>query len=547
MSFGETIGPRLEVLSKGRVARTVTLRAATILIGRRNGVDIRYEDTRVSRDHATIERREGGGYVLRDTSSHQATYLNDRQLERNQPVLLADGDRIRIADHELVFRAAPTVIADDRHEGASTILQTVADFGTIRLSRQSPRPADAFRAVLDLNRALGGGGSLDEILLRALDILMDLFSQTACGLIATAKSDGTLPVRAIRQRGGPPPKLTLSRSILRRVIDNREAVLIQDVDTDDRFGGVMSVAALFRSALCVPLLGHDGQPVGMVQLGGRPGIRDDYSAEDLDLLIALAVPLGVAVENDRLISERATLNIASEIQRFLMRSDSPEIPGYSFWRCYEPAQEVGGDLYSYVRVGPDDPRWVISVGDVTGKGIPGALISVAINPEIRQAVATGAPPSEIIRRVNQRVCEIGFETHFVTLIVARLDPVQHRVTIASAGHERPFLRRASGEVELLELRGKGTWLGVRPTSEYAETELTLEPGDLLLFYSDGLPDAHNREGKRLGYEPLEKALATAPPGVVAAGEALVKVVDEHARGRSAFDDLTIVAFARDPA
>ncbi|MGE3818724.1 MAG: SpoIIE family protein phosphatase [Isosphaeraceae bacterium] len=544
MSDSDSLGPRLEIPQGGRPNRQVPLSVGVTRIGRTEGFEVRFDDTRVSRDHARIERREGGACHLVDTSRHHATFLNGKRLPESRAVPLADGDVIRIVEHEMIFRGTPTVVGDDL-DGSSTVLQTVHDFDSVEISRRAPRPAVAFRAVLDVNRALGGGGDLDDVLGRALDSLMELFSQTECGLIATAEPDGLLPVRAIRRRGGPPPKLTLSRSILRRVIEQGEAVLIQDVATDKRFNKTESVAALFRSALCVPLPGHDGKPVGMVQLGGQSGHRDGFSGEDLDMLVGLAVPLGVAVQNYRLLRERANWAAAREIERVLLPGAPPEVPGYAFWQCYRPAQEVGGDLYNYVRVGPDDPRWVICVGDVAGKGMPAALVSVAVNPEVRQAVASGAPPAEVLRGVNRQICGMGLDTRFVTMILAELDPVAHRLTIASAGHEIPLLRRADGTVTRVELKGSGKPLGIVPTEDYEATTLALEPGEVLVLYSDGLPDSFDRAGKKLGLDAVERVLAAAGREVSQAGEALLQAVENHARGRTPFDDLTIICLGRE--
>src|SRR5262249_21973372 len=156
----------------------------------------------------------------------------------------------------------------------------------------------------------------------------------------TVEPSGDLPVRAIRHRDGPPPKLTLSRTILNQVVEQGEAVLIRDVPTDERFKTRESVAALFRSALCVPLPATGGQPVGMIQLGLSEERRNRFTGEDLDLLAALSLPIAAAVENDRLLRERAHWAAAREMQLALLPRERPEVHGYSLWECYRPALEV---------------------------------------------------------------------------------------------------------------------------------------------------------------------------------------------------------------
>ncbi len=205
----------------------------------------------------------------------------------------------------MVFRCESQVLPVDQEAGSS-VLQTIGELSSFHLAERSRRPTETLRAVLNVNRSLGGGGELDEVLGRALGSLMELFSQTECGVIVTADPDGRLPIRAIQRRVGPPPKLTLSRTILHQVLEKGEAVLIRDVATDERFKLHESIAALFRTALCVPLPGTDGKPLGMVQLGAREDGSCRFNSDDLELLAALALPMAVAVENDRLIRERAT-------------------------------------------------------------------------------------------------------------------------------------------------------------------------------------------------------------------------------------------------
>jgi phosphoserine phosphatase RsbU/P len=543
MDHHDSLGPRLELTSEGRPARTIPIEGGVIQIGRDPMVDVRFDDVHISRQHARIEQHADGAWYLVDTSRHQATFLNGRRMRDARPVRLRDGDRIRVGDRQMVFRCESQVLAVEREVG-STVLETIADLSSFHLAERARHPTETLRAVLNVNRSLGGGGELDEVLDRALGSLMELFPQTECGVIVTAEPDGHLPVRSIRQRGGPPPKLTLSRTILHQVIQQGEAVLIRDLATDDRFKERESIATMFRTALCVPLPGSDGKPVGMVQLGALEDFGGRFAGEDLELLAALAIPLAAAVENDRLLGERAHWAAAREIQRALLPRERPEVPGYSFWECYRPALEVGGDLYDYIRTTRDDraedTRWVIGVGDVSGKGMPAALLSAAVSPEIRHAVRGGASPAEVLTLVNRHVYDGRFETRFVTMILAELDPRGHRLTLANAGHERPLIRRVNGTVERLELPGSGMPLGVDADSVYAPTSLTLRPGELLVLHSDGLNDARNRHQERFGPERVVQTLSDAPASASLAGEALLEAVMRHTDGVAPFDDLTVV-------
>jgi serine phosphatase RsbU (regulator of sigma subunit) len=548
MNHRDSLGPRLEYSAEGKLGQIVPIGGSGIQIGRDPSAGIRFEDARISRQHARIERHADGAFYLVDTSRHQSTYLNGHRLLEARPVRLRDGDRIKVGEHEMIFRCESRVEPVEAEAGSS-VLETISDLSSSFLAGRARRPAETLSAVLNVNRGLGGGGELDEVLARVLASLMELFPNTECGVIVAAEPDGSLPVRAIRHRSGPPPKLTLSRTILHQVIDRGEAALIRDVASDERYSDHESVAALFRSALCVPLPGSDGKPVGMVQLGVQEDRRKRFTGEDLELLAALALPIAAAVENDRLLRERAHWAAAREIQRALLPRARPEIAGYSFWECYRPALEVGGDYYDYIESLRDgqtrDSRWVICVGDVSGKGMPAALLSAAVCPELRHAVRGGAAPAEVLSRVNRHVCEGGFDAHFVTMILAELDPQRHRITLANAGHEAPLIRHADGSIARVEIPGSGLPLGIAADTAYAPTSLNLEPGDVLVLHSDGLIDARDRHRCRFGAERVVQTLSRAPAVASLAGEALLEAVMLHSEGMAPFDDLTIVCIGRD--
>jgi serine phosphatase RsbU (regulator of sigma subunit) len=548
MNHSASLGPRLEFCSGVKAGKSVTIGCDGILIGRDPSVDVRFEDAHISRQHARIERHADGAFYLVDTSRHQDTYLNGRRMPGARPVRLSDGDRIRIADNEMDFRFDSTVMPVESEAG-STVLETISDLSSSHLAGRAQRPAETLRAVLNVNRSLGGGGELDQVMDRALSSLMELFPNTECGLIVTVGPAGHLPVRAIRHRGGPPPKLTLSRTILHQVLEKGEAALIRDVLTDERYKQHESVAALFRSALCVPLPGSGGTPVGMVQLGVQEGRRNRFTSEDLELLAALALPIGAAVENDRLLRERAQWAAAREIQQALLPRERPEVPGYSFWECYRPALEVGGDSYDYIRTAANakdvEPRWVVYVGDVSGKGMPAALLSAAVCPEVRHAVRGGGSVGDVLTSVNRYIHHGGFDSRFVTMVLAELDAQRHRVTLARAGHEIPLIRRANGSVEQLEMPGSGLPLGVVADEVYSPTSFDLDPGDILVLHSDGLKDARSRQRRLFGAKRLVQTLSRAPAVAALAGEALLEAIIRHSEGVAPFDDLTIVCIGRD--
>jgi serine phosphatase RsbU (regulator of sigma subunit) len=248
------------------------------------------------------------------------------------------------------------------------------------------------------------------------------------------------------------------------------------------------------------------------------------------------------------VEERASWSVAREIQRSLLPRGRPELPGYTFWECYRPAQEVGGDLYDYIPVpagAGGAGRWVVTVGDVAGKGVPAALLMASIGPEVRHLIRAGLPAGEALGRVNRHLVESGVDGRFVTLALVEIDPRSPCVMLTSAGHEDLLVRRAGGGVEQVAGAGKGPPLGAVADADYCPTAVRLGPGDVAVLHTDGATDAQDRAGRRLGGERFQRALAEAPSGVEGVGEAALAAVRDHAAGRAPFDDVTVVCFGRD--
>jgi sigma-B regulation protein RsbU (phosphoserine phosphatase) len=548
MSTPHPVGPTLQLIRGGRTERVYELKGPDLHIGRIPGLGVYLDDARVSRHHARVEHRPNGTSYLVDLESKSSTQLDGQRLAPFQPVPLRDGSRIKIVVYELVFHDH-AVELNDSGEGDSTILERLDDLSTEYLARRSVEPAEALKAILEINRALGGGAELNDVLGRALDALMAVFVSADRGFILIAGPEGTPRLRALRQRAGQAQLPMLSRVILGQVMMEGKAILIKDTAADPRFIRAKSVVSTFRTALCVPLPGHDGRPVGMVQLDRRTG-KKGFKAGDLDLLAALAVPVGVAVENHWLLKERASWAAAREIQLALLPRDRPEVPGYAFWECYLPTLEVGGDLYDYIKVEPEastsasSQRWAVTVGDVAGKGMPAALVVAGICPEVRHLVRSGVGLGEVLAQVNRHLCDRGVGGRFVTLAMTVIDPQAHQMTVGNAGHMDPLVRRASGAIEAVGRAGAGTPLGVIGSAAYRPVAVALEPGDLVVLYTDGVTESMDRDRQPFGVERLTEVLAGAPRGVAAVGEAILAAVREHAVGRSQSDDITIVCFER---
>jgi serine phosphatase RsbU (regulator of sigma subunit) len=176
--------------------------------------------------------------------------------------------------------------------------------------------------------------------------------------------------------------------------------------------------------------------------------------------------------------------------------------------------------------------------------MPAALMMAGICPEVRHLVREGVAPHEVLNRVNRHVLDRGVDDLFVTLALTVIDPRSHRLAVANAGHPVPLIRRSGGAIEEVGCEESGTPLGVARDAAYGSITVGLEPGDVVVLYTDGATDALDRLGQRFGEVRFQRALAEAPDGAAAVGEAIFATVHDHAAGRSQFDDITVVCFGR---
>ena len=199
------------------------------------------------------------------------------------------------------------------------------------------------------------------------------------------------------------------------------------------------------------------------------------------------------------------LELARSIQQASLSKEVPTLEGWQIAPFYQPAREVGGDFYDFFKL--DDDRVGVVVGDATGKGVPAALVVSATSSMLRAVarVLGSSSPGEVLSQVNETLSARIPQNMFVTCFYAILDPKSATLSYANAGHDLPYLRRSDGDVE--ELRARGMPLGLMPGMGYEEGEISLAEGHCVLFYSDGLVEAHNPRGEMFGFPRLRELVA----------------------------------------
>jgi serine phosphatase RsbU (regulator of sigma subunit) len=240
------------------------------------------------------------------------------------------------------------------------------------------------------------------------------------------------------------------------------------------------------------------------------------------------------------------LRVARQIQQALLPKDLPRFPGYELAAYYQPAREVGGDFYDFLDL--EDGRLGLVVGDATGHGVPAALVMANTQSVLRAVTQRGggggggAPPGQALKEANEVLFTYIPPNMFVTCFYCILEPESGRLIYANAGHTLPSRRRREGGV-VEELRARGMPLGLMPGMEYEEKETVLEPRDSVLFYSDGLIEAHDPKGEMFGTLRLQELVGSLADSSLV--ERLLKELSGFVGdGWEQEDDITLVTLLR---
>jgi serine phosphatase RsbU (regulator of sigma subunit)/ketosteroid isomerase-like protein len=238
------------------------------------------------------------------------------------------------------------------------------------------------------------------------------------------------------------------------------------------------------------------------------------------------------------------LRVARRIQHTSLPEEVPQLEGWQISPFYRPAREVGGDFYDFHLL--SEGRLGLVVGDATGKGVPAALVMSTTCGMLQLAAQDleSSSPSEVLRRVNEALIPRIPANMFVTCFYCLLDPKSAGLSYANAGHDLPYLHR-NGDAE--ELRARGMPLGLMPGMDYEEKEIILEAGESVLFYSDGLVEAHDSKGEMFGF-PRLRALIAEHAEEAALGDFLLEELHSFVgEGWEQEDDITLLTLRRSAA
>jgi phosphoserine phosphatase RsbU/P len=542
----------LQVMNGPSSGRVYQLDRDITIVGRNPDCDIVFAPKSVSRKHASIVRSVAG-YELRDLASTRGTFVDGQKVA--QPVFLKNGDTLQIGEVLLSFSSSLVQIEEGDEQ--STVFAAIDVLSQSDKHFPMVKPEVKFRALRLIGQELGGTLNLSEVLERIFNSLFEIFPRAERGFVLLRDTPtGPLLPQIIRSRSGPAGELKISKTVLNRVMNGGQAILCKDLSAE--FPDSASITdSKIRSLMCVPLFDENRKTVGIIQIDTRDG-RGRFEQDDLDLLAAVANQISAAVQNAQLhkvlLKQREMeqeLQFARQVMQSLLPERPASVPGYEFWAYYEPARHVGGDYYGFIPItskpGTDESqatRWAIAIGDVVGKGMPAALLTAKLSAEVQMCLRGNLEPERVVAQLNRPFDGGGILDMYITFILVVLDVETHRLSVVNAGHPCPIIRRYDGRLEEFGRPASGLPLGIMPEYAYECVETILEPGDTVVLYTDGVTDAMDAKGDRLGEAQLRDSLLCARRGAAAAGDEVVHAIQRHVAERPQFDDITLVCLAR---
>src|SRR6266536_1415145 len=408
---------------------------------------------------------------------------------------------------------------------------------------------DKLRMLLDITKTISRSLNLQEVLNLVLDTLVSLIPYHAAGIFVLhcvdqariAEGEEPCEFQAEAVRGYDIDELSglhlkLGEGFIGHVALNREPIISPDVRNDPIY---VNARAETRSEMVAPIISND-EVIGVFDLESDE--LNAYYEDDLQVLMMLASQVAIIIEkvmlHEQLIEKKrleGQLEVARQVQLELLPPNDPKLEGFDISAYNFPTEEVSGDYYDWVPIYDDQIGLVVA--DVSGKGVPAALLMAFLRASLRAATHTGYARHISMAKVNYLLWESIERNQYVTAFYGILDATDKTLSYTNAGHNPPLLLDASGDPRFLE-RG-GIPLGMFSDTRYHEYFLTMTPGELLVIYTDGVTEAMNPNDEEFGRDRLAQSVKALTH--LSAREIIANVqekVIEWTDGRGATDDIT---------
>jgi len=406
------------------------------------------------------------------------------------------------------------------------------------------RSLGAYKGIVEVSSLINEFTQMNELIPAILDVGKRVMNAEASSMFLVT-SDGDLELVVARGPSAPdgvlptPIVVPRGKGISGWVLEHGKSQVVVDAYEDPRFYREADKQSGFRtrSILCSPLT-RRGKEIGVIQVLNPLG-KNAFDQVDLEAFEAFATLVSTAIDKVRALQRqqeqervKVELDLAREIQESFLPQTLPTITGLSFGSYYHAARNIGGDFYD-VMVGGPDAVWFV-LGDVSGKGIPAALLMAQAVSSLRFIVRTGVTPEEAIAQWNNTLCEGTVRGMFITALLGRISPSKMTIEIANAGHMPPVNAAVTHKV------GGGLPLGIMAGTRYTGTTLTMERGENLIFFTDGLNESRDLAGAEFGIEGIQRIAAEGGLTPASLAEALAEAESKHRGDQEPRDDLTIL-------
>src|SRR5215831_3610242 len=543
--------PQLYWLGPDGQENSFPLIAPEILIGQKSDADVVLNNQHVSRHHAKLVKTPEG-YALQDLGSTHGTFVNESRVENK---VLKHGDKIslgkdRIDLHYFTSESKPAKSVP-KTDTTQIFERSLMDLGVVLPSGSSD--LEKISCILDFQyqweQLFTPETAFQKILESALKI-----SGAERGFILVREGDRFGYAAGMDGQGR-----TLSQSHFKTshtIVDEavkKGAPVFQVEGLDDRFSKQASIVAMnLRAIACLPLSGIPAQAdkptvLGILYLDSTKRMHS-LSGLDQKILSKLAVEAGNVLERVEMVKSieqrkrlEQELTLAEETQRSILPQTLPQVKNLSIRGFSKPTRYVGGDFYDFVELESGELFGVLA--DVSGKGISASLLSSMLLGCLEMQLRAGVALAEAVTRLNRFLYEKTSASRFVTMFLFTMTS-DGRGQYISAGHNPTYVfRAATGEIE--ELTSNNIIVGAFSFATYEPADLQLNPGDVLLAYSDGLTEAENPRGEMLGEEGVKAVIRSeAPQGAKQLEQKLLETIQTFTAGRSQTDDITLILVER---
>lgn len=493
----------------------------------------------------------GEGVTGRAAQTRQAVLVND---------VVTDSDYIKSVEGVRSELAVPLIVKNkvigvidieapqpgyftEEHSRLLTLVASriAAGVENARLYTRVSRQAQTLTLLNEISRDLTSILNVDELLQSIAETLTRLIDYQMFSILLLEESGQKLVHRfSMRFKENIHLKhdIAMGRGLVGAAAQLKQAILVPDVSKDERY---IMVNPETKSELCVPLI-HKGAVIGVLDLEHT---RRNYFTEDHKrTMTTLAAQLAIAIENARLYERIARqearleheLDMAREIQLRLLPQGVPDLRGAEAAARFAPARTISGDMYEFLQYSGDSTG--IMIGDVSGKGAPAALYAALVAGILRSAADSEPSPAEMLSLVNTALTERPISAQYISIIYAVWDGAQGTLRIANSGLPRPIYVQ-NGRTEIVQATGLP--LGPFEDATFDELEIHVAPGDVFVFFSDGISDAANPAMENFGRKRIEDIVAeNSQRSAKQIADAIFQGVREFAQGCDLFDDETVV-------